>query len=847
MSELVNHDSSTNLRVSIWHHVTTAVLVFGFIALAFLRLNDCDLFNPDSPRYLIYAQSLAETGQYRAIDTPGAPLYTWRPPGLPILLAPVLRFLPYDVVAAKCVVLLSGALLLLAVHAIASMIRGGASGPLMVAVVGSSPIFLSLATEVLTEVPYALGTLAVVYGLGRWDFKEGTARKKAYFCALVAVAFTPVIRTIGVAMVAAAAGWSLLNRRRWMFLPAVAVAVSGLVWLALRSRLAPGTNYAGSLIHNIREQGLMAVLTEAIATLSFYASAFPGVVFPGLTSGQPFYAPMVVGPLPQLENFSLMAGILTTIFAFVGILGLWHQRARGGLIVLLYLPLYLGCLAIWPWRHERFLWPLVPFLWAFFPAGCAAIGRLSPEKTRVACGYLLAALLVALSGWQVNGELSLVTTNQRFLANRDEFSRSEAPGFYFSDWRLAGRWIKENTPANSRLLAWQAAVGGTAHRFQRRVQFETLDPEKIRSQISSFPARYLVISNCQFGLGFGWQQVFADPEYKLTPVYNDRGVVVLEVSPNLTGAIDSAAYQKWVDEQQTELDRVLLQHPDRIDLLIRKADLLQEQGDNQQAITVLNDLHQRGVITVKVCSSLGWLYLSEGRYELASQFLELARGLPNAEPVAQSLAEGAELARKRMNQTSDLPLEELQERSIRRIRSRVTSLQFSAAEREVNLILEKSPDHVAANYWRGYLWHLTGDLEKAEAAYDRAANLSSTDAAGKLHLLRLARTVAEESNSTLAEDDSERTNKRQRHLELAKLYSEQGWSGRSITVLEGARKRFGDQPEILVPLAELYLKFARPDQALPLLKIAHEAWPHEKSVRQALAVVDGALREPRFP
>lgn len=109
----------------------------------------------------------------------------------------------------------------------------------------------------------------------------------------------------------------------------------------------------------------------------------------------------------------------------------------------------------------------------------------------------------------------------------------------------------------------------------------------------------------------------------------------------------------------------------------------------------------------------------------------------------------------------------------------------------------------------------------------------------------LSLTVAEESTSTSAENDS--TKKLQRHLELAKLYTEQGWSGRSITVLEDARKRFGDQPEILVPLAELHLKFARPDQALPLLKIAHEAWPHEKSVRQTLAVVEGALREPRFP
>ena len=116
-----------------------------------------------------------------------------------------------------------------------------------------------------------------------------------------------------------------------------------------------------------------------------------------------------------------------------------------------------------------------------------------------------------------------------------------------------------------------------------------------------------------------------------------------------------------------------------------------------------------------------------------------------------------------------------------------------------------------------------------------------------MQLLRLARTVAQESNSTFAGDDSEGTKSLQRHLELARLLAEQGWSGRSITVLESARKRFGDRPEILVPLAEHYLKFARPEQSLPLLKIAQEAWPHEKSVRQALTVVEGTLREPQFP
>ena len=90
----------------------------------------------------------------------------------------------------------------------------------MVAVVGTSPRFLSLATEVLTEVPYALGILAVLYWIGRWDESAGGTRRAAYAGVLVALAFTPVVRTIGVALVAAVGLWSLTSRRRLKLLPA---------------------------------------------------------------------------------------------------------------------------------------------------------------------------------------------------------------------------------------------------------------------------------------------------------------------------------------------------------------------------------------------------------------------------------------------------------------------------------------------------------------------------------------------------------------------------------------------------------------------------------------------------
>jgi Tfp pilus assembly protein PilF len=708
---------------------------------------------------------------------------------------------------------------------------------------------LSLSTEILSEVPYALGILLVMHGLESWDRSQKTSRWLPYLVAALALSFTPIVRTVGVAMVVATGLWSLSKSRRWKFLPAVVAAAFGLGWLAWRNRVAGGSNYAGSLLQSLQEHGLAYVVAESFQTLAFYAAAYPGVLLPGLISEQPFYAQMVVGSLPSLHDFGPIAASVSLLISGVAVIGLWHRRSGVGYIGLVYLVLYVACLAIWPWRHERFLWPLIPMIWAYFPVGCAAIGRLLPGQLRAFTQPVLVMSLLALCVWQSLGDAALISTNQRLLADRDAFHKAEAPGFYFSDWRRAGEWIRENTAPHARVLSWQAAIGETAHRYQRRVQFESLSPDKVRQQISSFPARYLAITTAQFGLGFGWSQVFADPSYQLSVVYQDRDVTIFEVGPNRSGTVSRTGYAEWIESQRLALDEVLARHPDRLDLLARKADLLQEQGHPDQALLIFEDLFHRGMVTVRICSSLGWLCFAEQKYELAAKYLELASGLPNAEPVAASLLEGAAKARERLANPADESTSQLVERSLRRIAAMVNALNLAGAERELETILPRDPDHAELNYWRGYLHHLSGEREQAEIRYRKSELAGSEKAKEKLELLQLEKALSR-STGDIAEVGGSAEfvdpNTNVAYIRLAKLYDEHGWSGRALALLESTRRRFGDRPEILAPLAELYLRFARPEDALPLFKLAQQAWPHEKSLRQGQATAEAALRVPSF-
>ncbi len=840
-----------NDRVSVSLRVCLPALIATFVVAGALRLNECDLFNPDSPRYLIYAQGIADSGEYRATDIPGSPIYSWRPPGLPLLLTPVLAIRPFDVIAAKWIVLLAGALLLWIVFHLAALHANGWSALLVTAIVASAPAFLVLSTEVLTEVPFTLGVLVVLLLLGQFSIDEPDdrsarpkwQRKLSLAVGIIALAYTPWLRTAGVALVAAVGIWSLMSRRRFQWLWAVAVAAGGLGLLAIRNKQAAGENYVGSLVGRLRERGLGPMFASGMDSVWFYVSAAPGLILPGLKSDRPWYAPLTLEPLPAIGLPAAVTGSVALLVLALSLFGMWTRRTRGGSLALLFLVIYCACLTVWPWRHERFVWPLVPVLLAFVPAGLRAVSEHTRSKQSFAT--VGAVAMLAMVGWQSTSSVQIVGVNRAFNRDRDSFHTSQIPGFYFSDWRRAGEWLSDHSPSHARVLTWHAAVGATSHRFQKRVQFETMTPDKLRHEIEAFSARYLVVPNGQFGDGFGWRQIDADPAMTLTVVFSERDVTILEVVPNRSGAISKTAFADWAERQLKLIEESRQRMPQRIDLAIRHATLLRDSGRNQEAIPVLRDLIERGTVTVRICAELGWLLFDVEEFADAARFLDMARKLPNAESMAGVLADGAERSRERLREKSYGIGARSTESRIRRIRGLIGSLKYVEAECETDLILADAPQNPEANYLRGHLHHLLGEFNQAESRYELAVLNGNDDARHGLLLLRMSSAIEQPTKSTITIGDDIETvdpDNALAHVRLASLYREQNWPGKALATLETATKRFPDQSAIELPLADLYLVFARPELALPIFESLSKRDPDHEAIKRGLHASRAGLR-----
>ena len=847
-------ETIVNKDVSVWQRALLLGMIVAFLATGASRLNDCDLFNPDSPRYMLYSQALVDLGDYRATDLPGAPLYSWRPPGLSLMLAPAMALRPYDVVAAKVVVLVTGAFLLWIVFELALLHSSAWMALIVTGVIASGPSFLVLSTEVLTEVPYAVGVLLVLLLLSRSTFQQSGdqsiqrnwSRWTTLGLAIAALAFTPWLRTAGVSLVAAVAIWSVLCRSRWQWLSSVAVTAAGLGLLAWRNKQAGGENYAGTLLTRIRDQGLSATIVSGLETIGHYLLALPALLLPGLTHERPWYSPLTLDASPSLGMAYAVTACVTATLVSVALLGMCHRRAHGGSLAFFYVVIYGACLVVWPWRHERFLWPLIPVLMVYIPTGLHALAAYVPAVSCVICQGGMMTML-ALCGWQCLGCEQIVRVNRDFVARPDEFRTDSVPGFYFSNWRRAGLWLYANTPPTSRVLTWHAAVAGTSHRYQKRVQFEALSLEKLRKQIENFSARYLVVPSGQFGDGFSWQLLGADPSFEIKMVYNEDDVAILEVNPNRTGEVAKEEYPAWLSQQLLTVKDACERNPTRTDLAIRFASLLREAGENEQAVEAFRALKNRGVKTARVYSELGWLLLEMHEFAEAAELLDAARILPNAEGIAPALAEGAARARERLQRAEGGGESQSLNEQLDRVKSLMSQLKYAQAEVQMTPILEQYPEHPDVLFVRGKLYHRLGDDVLASDFYERALHHGNADARPWLRLIRFQQAMAGSVPSTISiGGQREEVNPASfdGHVQLARQFHDCGWAGRALMTLERANEQFPQQSKIQRPLADMYRSFAMPESALTLYEQILARNPGDSEAKHGKQLVQSMLIEP---
>jgi hypothetical protein len=425
----------------------TRGVTLGFYVLlaatALLIVADWDSFQlgayQDDAAYAVLARSIADGGPYGLIHAPGTPLATRFPCGYPLLLAPLVAWRPDDLDLLRLPSLLATlaalATIFLGWRAFSTRLsRGWALA--VVALCGLSPQWIEHGRMVMSEASFtalALGALVLAESVRRSGERRGSAMVLGALLAAV-----PLVRTIGVTLVPAILGnlWTA-RRRLTLSLTAAGCAVTAIMGVVLLTPLAPldllPLEYTDQMIdagawgHGASNERLAPrVLGGA---WDYARQHVASVLVPLGAGGWVARAAGAVG-LPWLDDVLRLA-----VSLLVGV-GLWRWWRLDGLrAVWLWGVVYLLALLFWPWRGERFLYPVQPHLALALLLGVQGAALAFPRLRRHAT---LAVLVLAVSVALLGGIRSL---------------RIEETRVQLGDLRLRTAWIARHSSPDAIVLS----------------------------------------------------------------------------------------------------------------------------------------------------------------------------------------------------------------------------------------------------------------------------------------------------------------------------------------------------------------------------------------------------------
>ena len=405
----------------------------------------------DDAVYAILAHSLAFSEQYGLNYAPGEPLPPRHPFGFPLILSLIVRFFPEHPDALKLVsfaaTLSNMALLFWGWR----FLLPGLSywwSLATIALYALSPISLELTRSVMSEPVFT--TFALLSIILAQKILRDPQPHPAGLLALGGIAvFAVTIRTIGVTLLTAivlSVFWR--STAKWKNLGML--AAGGALFLLL---VVSGTSISFSMLfpHEYLDQlqrPAVAGQTHIEAGLFVrglsayweYVSLHIRFAVACLGGGE---GERLFGQRFGVPNLPLLTGLLIGISVMIGWGYMFACRMQSFPAAVFGL-LYFGVILLWPWREPRFLYPIQPFLCAFFLCGIQVTGttlfrafRPLTQSRRSGNAFAAFTCLMILAVFIFRG----MTDVSNSFASMPR------------DFRVGTLWLKEHAPQDAVIMA----------------------------------------------------------------------------------------------------------------------------------------------------------------------------------------------------------------------------------------------------------------------------------------------------------------------------------------------------------------------------------------------------------
>ncbi|MBI4428310.1 MAG: glycosyltransferase family 39 protein [Ignavibacteriales bacterium] len=532
--------------------------VFLFLAVGVAALNTTVAYTPDSARYLAWAKSLAFFEGLQDDTAPDIQRYVVRPPMYPLLLSPVARVFPYDLVAAKIVTLLIGVFAGLILYRWLRESMGTTAAGIGAFLWCLHPLVLTYSTQVLSEIPFitcVIGSFLLLRRISASDVRN----PRLDYALVVVLTAGLYLREAGLYLTLSALTFYLLRREKRRALMVLGLPLGFYAfWLLRNELLVAGAEVPEGANLNV----LLARLytTEDVNILEeLVLRVRNNLVFYGGIAGKTvLLSGYVRGPLAFIlpgsgvdEFFSGILGaviqVVTAFLLFYGMYNLWKGKNALFFPTAVFVTLYSASLLLFPVTDVRYLFPLVPVVLFYLVNGIVSFFQLLEllSGKSVENSLIMLATIVLLTGPNVTWVVQFSWNNMRYHAAKTEnFSDTSAvsrlPAIYRRTLDHVGKWVVQNTrPGTVVTSRWKEAalwLGG------RKVLEVTPDlPQDLfDTWLRDYDVRYLVSVN-EGSLRDLELHIALSSRFSFHSVYRSADVEVYEIRKKSQFAIDADA------------------------------------------------------------------------------------------------------------------------------------------------------------------------------------------------------------------------------------------------------------------------------------------------------------------
>lgn len=443
----------------------------------------------DDAQYTVLAQSIVQGEGYGIVNSSDKLLQAPHPVGYPLILAPVYALFGANFAVLKTVsVLFTLASVLLICKGWNYLGLPSASlGLATAALVALSPISVAYARMIMSEPAFGFLVLLTIILTVR------SVRGEYFTWHSVVLGFVWMfvasVRTVGVTVIGASVFYLLLQRR-WRN---IALAFAGLVVALILVVLLTDIDWhdLNGIGVYVRQAGGAAKETQGVIAWNAFSWVGEGVAQYLFVHLRDSLVPLIGGPttanLLSRIGLGFVPWIVSVLVAVSVAAGYFlNIRRNGWLPVHFYIPMSMAILILWFGRGERFLYGLLPFLFAFLLIGgqsliqafVSGVGKYAPLAK-------FASVQVSLSVQA--SVLGLLLISQFIGSMRIDNSLN-----HVSDFRIGNTWIKERAPQDAVVLSEHPEISYLySDRMGQRLPG---DPMRIREESKREASTYLLIA-----------------------------------------------------------------------------------------------------------------------------------------------------------------------------------------------------------------------------------------------------------------------------------------------------------------------------------------------------------------